>query len=521
MSSLWPHQQRGLEDACKAITGGENAICVTSPTGGGKSRMMLEMIAWAKQGGRRVSLYTNRRALLDQTQRVLAAAGVQHGIRAAGFTPQDHWAVQLSSIQTEIARVYRSKTWTLHDSQLVLVDEAHQQGAEGAEQIIKDHKATGAAVVGFTATPVDLAHIYDSLVVAGVNSELRACGAHVPCSTYGPDEPDARALKTNMKTGEFTEGSVRKAIMTKTIFGRVLEGVQRLNPDHRPMILFAPGVKESIWFAEQFRAAGISAAHIDGDSVCFGEHDRDGHPILQPSTREVRDQILDDSRTGKIKVLCNRFVLREGIDAPWLYHTIFATSFGSLSSYLQAGGRLLRSHPSLDHVVLQDHGGNWWRHGSLNADRVWDLTWTNNMYTGLRAEAIREKKEPEPIVCPSCAAIRSSGRQCPKCGYMASGKSRMVVQVDGTLKEMKGDIFKQRRVEHRNNTQELWERMYHRARSQKWDATFAQAEALFFYENHYWPPRSLPYMPTIPSEFYSKVSAVPRQRLRQESLTSR
>ncbi len=441
MSQLWPHQSRGLDETIAAINAGENGLCVTAPTGAGKSRMMTEMIVWAKSVGRRVSLYTNRRALLDQTQRVLAKAGINHGIRAAGFKAQNHWPVQLSSIQTEIARVYRSKTWKLADSQLVLIDEAHQQGAEGAEQIIKDHKAAGAAVVGFTATPVDLAHVYDRLIVAGTNSELRACGAHVPCYTYGPDEPDARGLKLSAKTGEFTENSIRKAIMTKSIFARVLDSYHKLNPEQRPAILFGPGVAESIWFAEQFRAAGISAAHIDGDHVSYGETDDEGNPVLVKSDRDKRDEILAASERGEIKVICNRFVLREGIDAPWLYHAIFATAFGALSSYLQAGGRLLRSHPSLDHVILQDHGGNWWRHGSLNSDREWDLTWTNAIHAGLRAQDIRDKKEREPIVCPKCAAVRGSGNQCPKCGHIASGKSRMVVQTDGTLREMTGDIY--------------------------------------------------------------------------------
>src|SRR5690606_31673084 len=108
-----------------------------------------------------------------------------------------------------------------------------------------------------------------------------------------------------------------------------------------------------------------------------------------------------------------------------------------------------------------DHGGNWWRHGSLNADRVWDLTWSATMHAGVRAQDIRDGKEPEPIVCLKCAAVRAGGRACPRCGYVASRKSRMVVQSDGTLREMTGDIYRPRRVEHRTDTERLWESMYH------------------------------------------------------------
>src|SRR5690606_19790965 len=114
-----------------------------------------------------------------------------------------------------------------------------------------------------------------------------------------------------------------------------------LNPDRLPTILFAPGVKESIWFAEQFHSKGIRAAHIDGDDIWIdGEYYTSNH--------QLREEIRKMSESGELPLVTNRFVLREGIDWPFLAHGIFATVFGSLASYLQSGGRLLRNHPSLD-----------------------------------------------------------------------------------------------------------------------------------------------------------------------------
>lgn len=854
---LWPHQDRAIAETTAAITAGERALCLTSPTGGGKSRCMEELIWWNKERDGKTILFTNRRLLLEQLMAVLQQAGIFFGVRAAGFRPDDSCEVQLSSIQTEYSRVHQSKIWKQYPASLVLVDEAHSETEERATTILDGYRAAGAAVVGFTATPVNLAHLYTRLIVAGTNSELRRCGAHVPCFTYGPDEPDARRLPARVKVGEdLSENQIRKAIMAPNIFARVLEWYEKLNPDNRPTILFAPGVKESLWFAEQFRAAGISAAHIDGDEISYGGLDQDGESVTEKSTRERRAEILDGSRSGRIKVLCNRFVLREGIDLPHIGHAIFATIFGSLSSYLQAGGRLLRSYPGLECVTVQDHGGcldsqteiltargwrgrgdirnddlvaafdrnsseiswqpilhrhdrplepgekmfsasgrqvdirvtgnhkivhkfrttsrdnvaawpdhftlaradeiadskvrfkipicgwqscpginltddeirfigwfvtdgtrsktsisitqadhqpqiadleqcligcgfdytvthrrpfyfrsgpqtvfhipkgtcaarprngwvrlagfldkdlalgldemdarqfsiflhavhlgdgdkrrrggayristgnkkfadrlqglairrgfkcniscyqsrksplyilniqphattivhgehaaigqtclvecptepgervwcvanpletlvvrrngkvsiignSWHRHGSLNADRIWNLTWAPHVYSGVREQQMREKKAPEPIRCPKCSAIRSTGADCQKCGYRMTKKSRPVVQTDGTLKEMVGDIYRPRRVMQRHDTQREWEKIYHRARSQKWDATFAQAEALFFYENHYWPPRTLPLMPIADSDWYLKVRDVPRDGLRQ------
>jgi DNA repair protein RadD len=499
----WPHQDYGRLTVIEQIEAGIRRICLTSPTGGGKSYIICKLILWAMERDWQTVLYTNRKMLLEQLGKDLNRHGIEHGVRAAGYHDDRHLPIQVSSIQTEVSRVYKSKAWGLHQANLVIIDEAHLQKADKACQLIDDHVKAGAFVVGVTATPLDLGHVYESLIVAGVTSELRKCGALVPCCHFGPDEPDCRKIKPQ-KSGEYSEADVRKVIMTPSIFSRVYDNWAKLNPDARPALLFAPGVGESVWFAEQFRAKGVRAAHIDG-SECW----IDGQ--YYKSSKNARDDIVAGSEDGTIKVVCNRFVLREGINMPWLYHGIFATVFGSLQSYLQSGGRLIRAFPGLEHVVLQDHGGNWWRHGSLNADRKWDLSHDARIVSGLREERLRAKEEPEPICCPQCKAIRAGGPTCPKCGYEAHKKSRMVVQHDGELKEHTGDIFKPRYRTMKADTVELWKKMYFR--SKRAGMTFRQAEGLFFVENGYYPHRDLPLMPTVSIDWFRSVGDVPAQRL--------
>ena len=89
----------------------------------------------------------------------------------------------------------------------------------------------------------------------------------------------------------------------------------------------------------------------------------------------------------------------------------------------------------------------------------------------------------------------------------------MVVQIDGTLRPVEGDIYKPHRVKQYPNTSQLWQRMYYRAKNSRKGMTFRQAEALFLVENHYWPPRDLPFMPREPGDFWRKVSAVPSDSL--------
>src|SRR5690606_37882455 len=118
--------------------------------------------------------------LLEQLHRDLDRAGIDHGVRAAGWSDvgKEH-LMQLCSIQTEASKVYRRGEWLLHPAERVIIDEAHLFNNPTANHILDDHHADGAAYVGFTATPIDLANQYDLLIVAGTNSELRQCGALV------------------------------------------------------------------------------------------------------------------------------------------------------------------------------------------------------------------------------------------------------------------------------------------------------------------------------------------------------
>jgi len=280
---LWPHQVSGIKDVADLLLAGERRICLTSPTGGGKSKIMTELMTMPHW--KRIVLYTNRKLLHEQIAKTLASEGINFGRRASGHTPALLEDIQISSTMTENSRVYKKQQWELHNAELVLVDEAHVQSGDVAQKILREHVEGNAQIVGFTATPVNLRGQYENLVIAGRNSDLRDCGALVPCYTFGPDEPDTQLIH-RQKTGEYSYGDVKKVMMTSTIWGRVFQNWKILNPDAMPTILFAPGVPESLFFAKQFWQRGVRAAHIDGNDVWInGDFYR--------SNPEVRKQVID------------------------------------------------------------------------------------------------------------------------------------------------------------------------------------------------------------------------------------
>lgn len=505
MPERWPNQVRALEGTVAAFDRGVKRLCVTSPTGSGKTRCMMDMIDWAVANRHPVALYTARRMLYEQTCRNMDKARIRYGKRAAGHDPNLFLDVQMCMTQTELSAVYKRENRALHGASIVLIDEAHQHCGPSFQKIMDDHVSDGAMCIGYTATPLDLEG-YDELLIAGWMSECLKIGALVRPETYAPDEPDLRHIKKYVVGQDLTEADNSKAIMRPGVFGRVLNAWKKHNPDGKPTLLFGPDVAGSLFFAQEFVKAGIPAAHVDGEQIWM-----DGE--FHSTDDETRMELARRSKCGEVKVVCNRFVLREGIDWPWIEVGCFATVFGALTSFLQSGGRLLRAHPGKEKCVILDHGGNWHRHGSLAVDRQWKLGMTNHREVAERQDRLREKKEQEPITCPQCGKVRSGGATCPACGFTAHHRARLVVQVDGTLKKVTGDVYKPRRERMAPNTQQLWDRMYYRARSQKWDATFKQAAAMFFRENYYWPPKTLKLMPRDSGDWFRKVAEVPKEAL--------
>ena len=492
---LWPHQQRALDDIAFHREDGCGAILVTAPTGSGKSKVMECLL----EQGEPCALYTDRRMLMEQLARGLRSAGFDFGIRAAGHEPNLFPDIQLCMVQTESRRVVELEARSHHPARVVILDEAHRLKADTMQGILELHAQDGATIIGFTATPLGLSHIYNRLIVAATNSECRACGAHVPAHTYAPSEVDVSDLK-RQTTGEYEVGELRKRFSRPVVFGEVFRHWKRLNPDARPTLGFGPDVAGSQWFAEQFENQGVPAGHIDAKQVIIrGEQ--------YESTEETRAQFIDELRAGRI-VAWNRFVLREGIDIPELYHGIFATAFGALTSYIQAGGRLLRSHPSLSGVVIQDHGGNTNRHGSLNSDREWYLEDTEQTVRAKREDRLRSKSEPEPITCPECGKMRASGPRCMDCGHIASHKSRIVIQLNGELKEVRGDIYKPRRQSQEPQEIQDWKTCLFRcANARKRTLSFNQAMGLFARE-HFgrWPNKEWPLVPQSKLDGMRKVT---------------
>lgn len=501
MQDLWPNQREAIRKLVDAIESGETRVLFSSPTGSGKTRVFFELAKLFSYEGF-CCIYTNRKMLVEQMCKLLQKEGVDFGVRAAGYKESLDSKIQICSVQTEKLRVIKEKKRNVHGAFnrcLVIIDEAHVNKGSTVRELIKIHEGYGHQVIGATATPCDLGGIYKRLIVCGKVSELQKSGILTRAIHYGSPEPVE--VKRLSKKPIIRDSEIRGYYTVKRMHGCVFDWIKRLNPELKPTILFAPGVRESVWFCEELNKNGIRSAHIDGKHIVIDNK-------TYQSERGLREEILEMSSTGEVKVICNRFVMREGVDAPWLSHGIFATTFGSVQTYIQAGGRLLRSYPGKEFVTIQDHGGNWWRYGSLNKDIDWKLGITSEGIYFSRIKELSVNKELMPTVCPYCGAVKL-GNICFECKKKDNGRlTRKVVMVNGDMEDLNEPIFKTKIPKSKIDTTTIWKSCYYAARNSKRPMTFNQTYAWFFRKHKFYPPRNLPLMPIKKADWYRLVKDV-------------
>lgn len=446
----------GLGDYAGFELDGDGRFLLGDFTISHNTQMTVSMLRECHKRGWKAAFFTHRRLLLRQTHEVFEKDNIPHGIRAAGYEPNLDAPIQLSSSKTEVARVLKRKQWGIHCAKLVVIDELHVNKDEQMKALIAEHRKADpeCIIVGLTATPVDVWDVCDSLIVAGINSELRETTppAHLWCDHYCPDEPDLKGMKRSA-AGEYKEGDLNKRFMVPVVFGRVFMHWKKYNPEAKPTILFAPSVAASRYFVDEFTKKGVPAAHIDGESIYWGEINADGEQVLHYTTDpEDRDEVFRKLESGEIKIVCNRFVLVEGLDKPFVYCGIFACSYGSLATWLQAAGRIVRGHPSHQRKCIIDHGGMCRRFGWANMDREWEVGKSWKDYVKPEADQEEPGKPPkdpndtsDPIICPKCNAYRLSGPVCPVCGMQSTRSKVMVLQLNGKLKPYE-QVYKPKKV---------------------------------------------------------------------------
>ena len=371
---LRPYQLDAIQDLRDRIASGMRAPICVAPTGAGKTLLEAELVRahLSKSADNRVLVIAHRRELISQIASTLLRHDVTDiGIIMPGAQPRPSARVQVASTQTLRARKH------LPPATLVIADEAHHYTSDDWSLIIQHYDAV--LRVGFTATPCrsdgrGMSPSFDSMVIVSTIKELTATGYLVPCRVIACDP---------LSKGELSHSPVDAYLA---------------HANGMRTVVFADFVSNAEKFRDEFLAAGIPAEVIHGKLK-----------------DDERKRALAGHAAGAVLINC--MVLTEGWDSPQTTCCILARGCGSVGTYLQIVGRVLRPYPGKEEALLIDlTGRSYDKHGPPDADRIY----------ALKGKGIRRKGEGEDdLYCPVCGGSIEpppNSWPCEGCGYEKQGQ---------------------------------------------------------------------------------------------------
>lgn len=377
-------------------------LCMTGPTGCGKTVIAARIIADYVKRGKRVLFVVHRRELAIQAFEQIRRGGVglvdlgvimgSDAVLASGrerVNPDA--AVQVCGIQTLIAREARPP------ADLVIVDECHRTMADSYQTLLTDYPE--ARHLGLTATPIrfdgrGLGDFYEELYVIAKPSELIAGGFIVEPRAYTVPERERPELKgLRLSQGDYSLRELEARVNKRSLVGTIVNEVRR-HAMNLQTVVFAVGRMHAEHIARQLKRARISCAVLLGDTP-----------------QAERTEILRRFEKKEIHVIVNVAVLTEGWDMPVCKCVVIARPTRSLTYYLQMTGRFERPYRG-QRPILLDHVGACLRRGfGLPTDeREWKLVTGRESGNG---ESVAPWK-----VCPECNFnVPAGALVCSECDY--------------------------------------------------------------------------------------------------------
>lgn len=405
---LRPHQELALNMLRRSLSTGHKRPMLHLSTGAGKSLIAANIVKGALAKGNRVCFTVPATALIDQTVKVFGEEGIHDvGVIQAQHPLTDYSKpVQVASVQT----LARRNMGQFHFD-VVVVDEAHL-AFKSVFQWMQDW--SNIPFIGLSATPYTrgLGKYYDDLLQPITMRELIDQGYLCDYRVFASGTPDLSKVRTT--AGDYNESDLGDAMTKGTLVADIVSTWQKLGED-RQTIAFCATCAHANQVHEQFTAAGIKSAYVDGYT-----------------DDETRTEIFKGYADGDIRIIVNVGVLVVGFDSV-VDCILYARPTKSEMRYVQSIGRGLRVSPCGRDLIILDHSSTTERLGfveDIHRDELCDGKPKDS------AQQDKEKEEKLPKSCPSCAYMKPVGEHtCSQCGFEPKKRSD-IETVSGELQEI-------------------------------------------------------------------------------------
>ncbi len=384
MTSLRPRQIKAINDIRSAYQQGRKAPILCAATGFGKTHTAAQIIRLAVDRGRTVWFLAHLKEILDDTANRIRAEDIAFGEIRAGKAREYHRRVQIVSVQTAVRRD------DLPKPDLVIIDECHLAVATTYKKVLG--KAGDPMLLGLTGTPCrldgrGLGELFDEIIPTCSTQVLIDEGLLAPIKYFAPHRPDLTGLR--MQAGDYKQADLDAEMDRSRITGDAIKHYQK-HCDGKRAVAFCTSIKHAEHVAKEFKAAGYSSVAVSGAS--------------KPAERNAA---LAGLRNGDFQVVCNAQLWVAGVDVPQIECIVMLRPTKSLTFYLQAIGRGLRTAPGKSHLTVLDHAGCIFEHGPPWVERKWSLT-----------SRQKQEKGVSPVrQCPVCYCAHAPAPVCPECGY--------------------------------------------------------------------------------------------------------
>ncbi|HEV2997599.1 MAG TPA: DEAD/DEAH box helicase family protein [Solirubrobacteraceae bacterium] len=309
-------------------------------TGAGKTVAALGFVEASRTGG--ILILTHRRNLVEQFHSELRDRGYSKRISRALYVGEDaaNGPVTVETYQWFVRNAGRiSSAYTI-----VICDEAHTALGEKTSATIRAW--TGPIFIGMTATGALIArHVTDLFPTQTSRFDLaqaarRGVIAPLRCVRIPPGVGVRTIAKVPLRRGEvdveFDQEELAE-ILDHHPFNLAMANLYKTRFNGVPGVVYAAGVRHAYNLAEAFRAEGIKARAVSGETP----------------KRELAD-ILARYERGDIDVLINAQLLAEGWNSPRATVCVHLAPTASRRIYQQRVGRVTRRHPGKEAGLVVD-----------------------------------------------------------------------------------------------------------------------------------------------------------------------
>ena len=351
------------------------SVMVQMPTGTGKTHVLAAVVSsFLTDGKRTVWIVAHRRELVAQIEETVAKYG----------TSLTDGCIRVMSIQW-LTRHYDD---VVEKPELVIIDEAHH--AQARTYRILWSRCPEAKFLGLTATPCRMGRsgftdLFDSLICSWSVAEFIRKGwlssfDYVSIRANSREQRLIDSLEKRGADGDYQIREMNDVLNRHTSIERLYRSVLEY-ADGKKGIVYAVSIDHARNIAAYYSGKGLDAAAIDSHT-----------PAAE------RGRMVEDFKTGRIRVLVNVDVFSEGFDCPDVEFVQMARPTLSLAKYLQQAGRGLRKSTGKETCVLIDNVGLYRVFGLPTMAWDWEAMFRGDMAgRGIRTVRHGNGTSPETV----------------------------------------------------------------------------------------------------------------------------